>query len=79
MKQTVLKVELRRTQYVLPPYAMAVLFCNILFSAGKNSFKQFIYDQLQLLGRFFFFLILRIMAQMAYCHPAYWTRWSERG
>lgn len=54
MKQTVLKVELRRTQYVLPPYAIAVLFCNILFSSGKNSFKQFIYDQLQLLGRFFF-------------------------
>lgn len=54
MKQTVLKVELRRTQYVLPPYAIAVLFCNILFSSGKNSFKQFIYDQLQLLGRLFF-------------------------
>lgn len=35
----------------------------LLSFLGNNSFKQSIYDQLQLLDRFFFFLILRIMAQ----------------
>ena len=43
MKQTALKVEHRRTQYALPPYAIAALFWNISFSAGNNSFPSFFF------------------------------------
>ena len=63
MKQTALKVEHRRTQYALPPYAIAALFWNISFSAGNNSFPSF----------FFFFKETIVLNSLFMINCSCWT------